>query len=148
MVTGLTSPSSHMRCIIWPMLCLFFHVSSQPLVPLKVSSPNLFSYNSCFFDQYGVVDRDIWCSLCYTIPTTSHSGFRIFLNIQCLLRLSSFIRVPQFNPQSIGDIIRRHGLKYHLYADDTQLYHSFKPIPAEQAGSIAKIEACVPEIDS
>ena len=48
----------------------------------------------------------------------------------------------------IGDIIRRHGLNYHLYADDTQLYLSFKPTPAEQPGSIAKIEACVSEIDS
>lgn len=48
----------------------------------------------------------------------------------------------------IGDVIRRHGLNYHLYADDTQLYLSFKPTPAEQAGSIAKIEACVSEIDS
>ena len=48
----------------------------------------------------------------------------------------------------IGDIIRWHGLDYHLYADDTQLYLSFKPTPAEQPGSIAKIEACVSEIDS
>ena len=45
----------------------------------------------------------------------------------------------------IGNIIRRHGLNYHLYADDTQLYLSFKPTPAEQAGS--KIEACLSEID-
>ena len=48
----------------------------------------------------------------------------------------------------IGDIIRRHGLNYHLYADDTQLYLPFKPNPAEQPSSIAKIEACVSEIDS
>ena len=41
----------------------------------------------------------------------------------------------------IGDIIRWHGLNYHLYTDNTQLYLSFKPTPAEQAGSIAKIEA-------
>lgn len=48
----------------------------------------------------------------------------------------------------IGDIIRRHRLNYHLYADDTQLYLSFKPTPAELPSSIAKIEACVSEIDS
>ena len=48
----------------------------------------------------------------------------------------------------IGDIIKPHGLNYHLYADDTQLYLSFKPTFAEQPGSIAKIEACVSEIDS
>ncbi|KAL9967819.1 hypothetical protein ACROYT_G026116 [Oculina patagonica] len=35
-----------------------------------------------------------------------------------------------------------------LYADDTQLYLSFKPTHAEQPDSIAKIEACVSEIDS
>ena len=48
----------------------------------------------------------------------------------------------------IGDISRRHGLNYHPYADDTQLYLSFKPTPVEQAGSIAKAEGCVSEIDS
>ena len=47
----------------------------------------------------------------------------------------------------IGGIIKRQGLNYCLYADDTQLYLSFKPNYAEQRGSIAKIEACVSEID-
>ena len=48
----------------------------------------------------------------------------------------------------IGDIIKRHGLNYHLYAGDTQLYLSFKPTYVEQPGSIAKIETCVSEIDT
>ena len=30
----------------------------------------------------------------------------------------------------IGRIIQRHGLTYHLYADDTQLYMAFKPSDA------------------
>lgn len=48
----------------------------------------------------------------------------------------------------LGDIIKRHGLSYHLYADDTQLYFAFKPTPTEQQASIERIEACVCEIDS
>ena len=26
------------------------------------------------------------------------------------------------------DIIRQHGLEYHLYADDTQMYLTFNPL--------------------
>ena len=37
---------------------------------------------------------------------------------------------------------------FGYYADDTQLYLSFKPPPAEQAGSISRIEECVSEIYS
>ena len=39
-------------------------------------------------------------------------------------------------------------LNYHLYPDDTQLYLSYKSTPAEQAGSITRIEACVSGIHS
>ena len=27
----------------------------------------------------------------------------------------------------LGDIIRQHGLRFHMYADDTQIYYCFKP---------------------
>ena len=27
----------------------------------------------------------------------------------------------------LGDIIRQHGLRSHMYADDTQIYYCFKP---------------------
>lgn len=48
----------------------------------------------------------------------------------------------------LGDIIKRQGLGYYSYADDTQLYFAFKPIPGEQQASRARTEACPREIDS
>ena len=44
-------------------------------------------------------------------------------------------------------IIQRHGLTYHLYADDTQLYMAFKPSDAtSKCDAISRIEACVADI--
>ena len=48
----------------------------------------------------------------------------------------------------LGDIVRHHGLEFHLYAKDTQLYFAFRPIKAEQQSSLARIEACVSHVDS
>ena len=47
----------------------------------------------------------------------------------------------------LGNIIKKHGLNYHFYADDSQLYVAFKPkdqISREEA--IAKVEACSKDI--
>ena len=47
----------------------------------------------------------------------------------------------------LGRIIQRHGLTYHLYADDTQLYMAFKPSDAtSKCDAISRIEACVADI--
>ena len=43
---------------------------------------------------------------------------------------------------SLGDIIHSYGLPFHLYADDCQVYMSFKPTPDETAAAVSKIEAC------
>ena len=48
----------------------------------------------------------------------------------------------------IGDIIRRHELDFHFYADDSQLYLAFEPTTDEQPGALVRIETCVREIDS
>ena len=48
----------------------------------------------------------------------------------------------------LGDIVRKRGLKFHLYADDTQLYMSFSPTPECATLSIQQIEGCVQEIQS
>ena len=44
----------------------------------------------------------------------------------------------------IGDIIRKHGLSYHIYADDTQIYIFFEMDKVDTA--IARIEACGAEM--
>ena len=48
----------------------------------------------------------------------------------------------------LGAIIRRYGLCYHFYADDTQLYISFKPnVGAAQTDSLELIERCLTDIE-
>ena len=48
----------------------------------------------------------------------------------------------------IGDIIRKYGLTYHLYADDTQILTSFNPKePGALDEALRKLELCISEIN-
>ena len=47
----------------------------------------------------------------------------------------------------IGDILKRHGLRYHLYADDMQIYCSFDPRNPDSLNEArSKLEKCVCEL--
>ena len=49
----------------------------------------------------------------------------------------------------IGDILRKHNIPFHLYADDIQLFVTFKPtVDGDIQSAIHKIETCAAEIDS
>ena len=45
-----------------------------------------------------------------------------------------------------ADIIRKHGLKYRCYADDTQIYISVDPTQSNVNDAIEQIEACLDEL--
>ena len=50
-------------------------------------------------------------------------------------------------PSTLGEICRRHGVQYHLYADDDQLYVSFKVGDAvDLLEAQRRIEMCIAEI--
>ena len=47
----------------------------------------------------------------------------------------------------LGDVIRRHGLKLHIYADDTQIYFCFRPVSTLAImDGIDRIQRCVLEV--
>ena len=49
----------------------------------------------------------------------------------------------------LGDVIRKHGLHHHFYADDTQLYISFKSKDdVAQTEALSRIESCLKDIES
>ena len=53
-----------------------------------------------------------------------------------------------FYTSPIADIINLHSLQYHLYADDSQLYISFKTdCFADLAQAKSSVELCVKDID-
>ena len=45
----------------------------------------------------------------------------------------------------LGDVIRRHGINFHSYADDTQLYITVSP---DDMGPIDSILNCILDIKS
>ena len=47
----------------------------------------------------------------------------------------------------ICDIIRRHNVKFHIYADDIQMYHSFNPKSVDSLhNAISVLEKCISEV--
>ena len=77
------------------------------------------------------VSRSQFAKLRLSIPQGSVLGPILF----------TFYTVP------ISNICRKHQVAFHLCADDTQVYLSFKPsIPSSKHECIAKIENCIEEI--
>ena len=49
----------------------------------------------------------------------------------------------------VGNIIRKHGLKFHKYADDTQLYVSFNPrSPQACQNALLQLKRCISDLSN
>ena len=47
----------------------------------------------------------------------------------------------------LGQICRKHGIHYHVYADDSQLYMLFKPSkPGLKEACLHQLEGCISDI--
>ena len=50
------------------------------------------------------------------------------------------------NITPLRDLIRKYGLEYHLYADDTQMHVSFSPGGDEQQNALNRLHSCLEEV--
>ncbi len=66
--------------------------------------------------------------------------------LKCGVPLGSPLGSFLFNVNTlpIGDIIRSHGLSFHIYADDNDNYISFKPEDCDQ--NLVKLRNCIADL--
>ena len=58
-------------------------------------------------------------------------------------------QVFTYYSHTIGQIIRKHSIQYHIYADDVQLFLTFDPnLPGDSACALFKLECCVKELQT
>ena len=76
----------------------------------------------------------------------SRSAF-VSLNSRIPTRLCSGCNPVYHLLALIGNICRKNQIEFHPYADDTQMYLSFKPsIPNSKSNCTVRIEKCIDEI--
>ena len=65
------------------------------------------------------------------------------INLACVVPQGSAILYSMYTAP-IADVIKRPGMGFHLYADDTQLHMSFNPVDALKSKSL--IKRCIQDV--
>ena len=79
---------------------------------------------------------------CVTINGEISSKFKIVYGVPQGSVLGPVLYTMYTKP--VSSIIRAHGLSYHIYADDMQIYNS--AAPSETTSLIMSMQSCVQEI--
>ena len=68
------------------------------------------------------------------------------INLACVVPQGSALGPILYSMYTapIADVIKRHGMGFHLYADDTQLHMSFNPVDALKSRSL--IKRCIQDV--
>ena len=85
-------------------------------------------------------------------------SFRVFVSGAYSKNITLKYGIPQgsvigplgfvFYTHAVGHILRKHNLKYHIYADDIQIYIVVDPnIPGDVACALFKLSQCIIEIN-
>ena len=91
------------------------------------------------FTQHVVIKQDNFLDSATSSPVTLAQG----IPQGSVLGLNLF----SWLISSLGDLCRKYEIDCHRYADDRQLYLSFKPmVPMDQVICIRRLELCIAEI--
>ena len=103
--------------------------------------PSCFSLDKAFCDTWWVTRVEILSRFVVCLNVKD----RFFGNVAPLY---TFVSNKVITSTPVADIIKSHDLQYHFYADDTQLYITFKIDSADDAClAKSRVEHCVEEID-
>ena len=113
--------------------------SGETILPLHTCKRNLANdFSAFFYNKILTIRSELGLPGLYICGsmTISFSGTPI----------TTFMKIYCMYTKPVSDIIQRHGLSHHSYADDTQLYMTMDHSNNNWWDGLARIQLCVSEI--